>query len=231
MHNIQTVFFDLDHTLWDFNVSCAETLEELYHIYDLKKFQFDVPSFQKKYREVNDRMWEGYHRNEVTKEQLRNERFKHTFTELGIDPLLLPEYLDQHFIKLCPTKPNLHPHTKDILEYLTGKKYQLFIVTNGFPETQHIKLSSAKIDHYFKDIIHPERAGAKKPLKTIFDYSCAIAQTNPNNCIMIGDDLEADVLGALDAGLHAIYYNPSSKKNVPTTIQEIQSLKELQLYL
>jgi putative hydrolase of the HAD superfamily len=180
---------------------------------------------------VNDRMWQGYHRNEVTKEQLRNERFKHTFSELGIDPLLLPDYLDQHFIKLCPTKPNLHPYTKDILEYLTQKKYALYIVTNGFPETQHIKLEASQIDHYFKDIIHPEKAGAKKPIKTIFDFACNTAQVEHKNCLMIGDDLEADVLGAIDAGLQAIYYNPSASKNVPNSIIDIQSLKEIELYL
>jgi putative hydrolase of the HAD superfamily len=227
MTTYSTVFFDLDHTLWDFNLNCAETLEELYVIYQLKQFGFNISDFQKAYRFVNDSMWAGFHNNTVTKEELRTERFPKTFTLLGIELDKVPSGLDQHFITLCPTKPHVHPNTFEILEYLKEKGYALHIITNGFSETQHVKMKHSGLEAYFDELIHSDHTGHKKPEPRIFEYAMEITNSKKESSIMIGDDLVADVLGAKNAGMGHVYYNHDNKKHSETIQHEIHNLIEL----
>jgi len=227
MKTYQTVFFDLDHTLWDFNLNCAETLEELYAIYELEKFGFSIPDFQKTYRQINDSMWEGFHRNEVSKEELRTERFPRTFKLLGIEGNKVPSRLDMHFIELCPTKPHVHPNSFEILDYLKNKGYSLHIITNGFSETQHIKMKYSGLEKYFDSLIHADHTGYKKPEPQIFEYALHTTNSSREKSIMIGDDLYADVLGAKKMGLGHVFYNPENKVHSENIQFEIKNLIEL----
>jgi putative hydrolase of the HAD superfamily len=227
MQTYQTVFFDLDHTLWDFNLNCAETLQELYKIYDLEQFGFSIPDFQKTYRHINDSMWEGFHRNEVSKEELRTERFPRTFKLLGIESDKVPSQLDTHFIELCPTKPHVHPNSFEILEYLKNKGYSLHIITNGFSETQHIKMKYSGLEKYFDSLIHADHTGYKKPEPQIFEYALSTTNSTCETSIMIGDDLYADVLGAKKMGLGHVFYNHENKTHSEDIQFEIKNLIEL----
>lgn len=222
-----TIFFDLDHTLWDFDKNCAETLSELYDHYQLQQFDFKVEQFQKTYRYVNDTMWEGYHRNEITQEELRTERFKRTFDMLGVKPLLVPPYIDKHFIELCPTKPHLHDQAIDVLRYLQEKKYELHIITNGFPETQWVKMKHSGLEPFFGELIHSAMSGYKKPDINMYTFALQKTNSNAETSIMIGDDLLADVIGAKDAGLGHVFYNPHKKSHDSTIDHEIHHLSEL----
>ena len=227
MKTYKTVFFDLDHTLWDFNLNCAETLQELYAIYELEQFGFSIPDFQKTYRYINDSMWEGFHRNEVTKEELRTERFPRTFKMLGIESNKVPSRLDTHFIELCPTKPHVHDNSFTILDYLKNKGYGLHIITNGFSETQHVKMKYSGLEKYFDSLIHADHTGHKKPERQIFEYALKTTHSTPEDSIMIGDDLYADVLGAKKMSWGNVFYNPDKKMHTEEVQFEIHNLIEL----
>lgn len=230
MKSYKTVFFDLDHTLWDFNQNCAETLHELYHIYELEQFGFNILDFQTTYRLINDSMWAGFHRNEISKEQLRTERFPRTFNVLGIDSEKVPIKLDLHFIELCPTKPHVHVNTFEILEYLKTKGYALHIITNGFSETQYVKMKYSGLESFFETLIHADHTGYKKPEPQIFDYALSTTNSKAESSIMIGDDIFADVLGAKKMGMGNVFYNPDKiphKEDIQHEITNLIELKEI----
>lgn len=227
MQHYKTVFFDLDHTLWDFTQNCSETLKELYEIYELEQFGFSIPDFQTTYRHINDSMWDGYHHNRITKEELRTERFPRTFKLLGVEGHKVPVQIDMHFIELCPTKPHVHPNTFEILNYLKEKNYSLHIITNGFSETQYIKMKHSGLESYFETLIHADHTGYKKPEPQIFEYALSTTKSTPESSIMIGDDLFADVLGAKMMGLGNVFYNPCKKEHNEEIQFEIYDLIEL----
>ncbi|MFN6946811.1 MAG: noncanonical pyrimidine nucleotidase, YjjG family, partial [Cytophagaceae bacterium] len=135
MRNISNIFFDLDHTIWDFDKNCAETLHELYNKYKLHKLgNFSSYHFCETYKSINVEMWKKYNSGKLTKAEIRTKRFSETFRRLGSDPRLVPARLNEDFMHLCPQKKNLIPYAQEVLSYLSGK-YTLHIITNGFIET------------------------------------------------------------------------------------------------
>jgi len=138
-------------------------------------------------------------------------------------------FLSEQYLIYLPKYNHLFDGAILILDYLKPK-YNLHIITNGFAEIQGNKLNNSYITHYFKTITNSEMAGVKKPNSLIFDYALDLAKAKKENSIMIGDCIEADVKGALDAGLDAIFFNES---NAPVTenIKQINHLLELKKYL
>lgn len=225
------IFFDLDHTLWDFDKNSTETLLELFTMYDLKNLGVkSFESFHSAYKNRNEMMWEEYRLGKIDKATLRDKRFIFTFWDLGLDPESAPKGLSDDYIKLSPARKNLFPHSHEVLTYLKAK-YKLHIITNGFEEAQHIKLEASDLKKYFEEIIISERTGFKKPDIRIFDYSAKLAKANSEECIMIGDGLEVDVLGALSAGWDAVYFNPGKTPHSENLKFEIASLDELKQIL
>ncbi len=223
----QHIFFDLDRTLWDFETNSHETLIELIDKYKLVEKGISSPTtFIKEYYTINDLLWEEYRQGKIDKEHLRFERFKRALDKYEIVDKKLVEDFGNDYVYLSPLKTNLLPHTEEILDYLRSK-YVLHIITNGFEEVQHIKLKNSGIDHYFSEIITSERAGYKKPDKRIFDFSVSLADTQVEKSIMIGDSLDADILGAKNAGMHQIFFNPNEEDHSEEITHEISSLKEL----
>ncbi|MBN8694971.1 MAG: YjjG family noncanonical pyrimidine nucleotidase [Bacteroidetes bacterium] len=223
----QHIFFDLDRTLWDFETNSHETLIELIDKYKLVEKGISSPTtFIKEYYAINDVLWEEYRQGKIDKELLRFERFKRALDKYEIVDRKLVEDFGNDYVYLSPLKTNLLPHTEEILDYLRSK-YILHIITNGFEEVQHIKLKNSGIDHYFSEIITSERAGYKKPDKRIFDFSVSLADTQVEKSIMIGDSLDADILGAKNAGMHQIFFNPNEEDHSEEITHEISSLKEL----
>lgn len=223
----QHIFFDLDRTLWDFETNSHETLVELIDKYKLVEKGISSPiTFINEYYTINDLLWEEYRQGKIDKEHLRFERFKRALDKYEIVDRKLIEDFGNDYVYLSPLKTNLLPHTEEILDYLKSK-YVLHIITNGFEEVQHIKLKNSGIDHYFSEIITSERAGYKKPDKRIFDFSVSLADTQVEKSIMIGDSLDADILGAKNAGMHQIFFNPNEEDHSEEITHEISSLKEL----
>jgi putative hydrolase of the HAD superfamily len=218
------IFFDLDNTLWDLDRNASETLHELFHKYNL--IELGVPSFEfffEKYKLRNEMMWEQYRLGKIDKVTLRDERFSLTFWDMGLDSDLAPKELASEFIRLGPRKSNLFPHAHEVLAYLE-KKYSLHIITNGFEEAQHIKLQSADLTKYFKNIIISEHTGYKKPDVRIFHYAAESANAVASTCMMIGDSLPVDIIGAQEAGWDTIYFNPARLPHNENPTFEIASL-------
>lgn len=222
-----TIFFDLDHTLWDFNTNSNEALSEItskYQLIDKGVTSFD--HFMAEYFSINETLWEAYRKNTISKETLRYDRFHQALKKFDIDDFELATAIGNDYVNSAPYKTNLFPHAIEVLEYLKGK-YTLHIITNGFEEVQHLKLKNSKIDHYFKDVITSERSGFKKPDERMFHFSLKETNSNPATSIMIGDSLEADILGAKNVGMHQVYFNPDAHKHTEDLTHEIKGLKEL----
>ena len=228
--NKTTLFFDLDHTLWDFDRNAAETLEELYDQYDLKRLGIDTAqTFIDCYTELNHALWAQYHLGQIDKETLRSSRFKNTFSSLGLDPNALPTNFEEDYIRLCPYKPHLFPGTLEVLDYLSST-YNLHLISNGFHASSHIKIATCGLAPFFKKIVISETVGFHKPDPAIFKFAMDQAQANQSACVMIGDSIEADVRGALNTGMDAILFNPKGcppPEDIPLSIRTLYELKEL----
>jgi len=225
--NIKHIFFDLDHTLWDFEKNSEEALQEI--ITKCQKdcgFNFTLQEFLDIYKPLNEIMWELYRDNKISKEDLRIRRFGDALLQFGITDLKIAEHIADEYVKISPRKTNLFPHTMDALEYLS-KKYELHIITNGFEEIQSTKLKTSKIDVFFNKVITSEAIGFKKPHPSIFSYALESANATYSESLMIGDNYDADILGAINSNIPAIYFNINLKDRLPENVKQITSLKEL----
>jgi putative hydrolase of the HAD superfamily len=224
------IFFDLDHTLWDFEKNSEETLSTLYQDFRLESFgKFDCDSFYRKYKFVNNRLWDLYNKGKIDQKELREQRFIRTLTGLGLEEHEVPAGLSEAYTDLCPTKTAVFPYTFEVLAYLQPK-YGLHIITNGFKDVQHIKMSGSNLTGYFKEIITSECCGYKKPDKRIFEHALDRIQVRPEECLMIGDNLECDIDGAREAGMDQVFFNPEKtpSKLRPKPTYHIHCLSELQ---
>jgi putative hydrolase of the HAD superfamily len=221
------IFFDLDHTIWDFDKNAEEALHELYGIYKLKELGLHSAGlFIETYTRHNHRLWAEYHVGKITKAELRDARFKQTFLDMGLHPDVIPAGFEDAYVKLCPTKTNLFPDAHETLQYLQSK-YTLHLISNGFRESQDVKISRTNIGGYFQHIVISEEIGINKPDKAIFEHALNLAGATKSESLMIGDSLEADVRGALDFGMDAIYFNPAGLEKPDDIPVQINHLKEL----
>ena len=224
---IKHIFFDLDHTIWDFDKNAQETLNELYIAHELDELGCGtVEEFINRYTENNHELWRQYHLGNITKETLRSERFNKTFLQLGIDPEKVPNQFEDDYVRITPTKTNLFSGTEKVLNYLQ-QKYTLHIISNGFKESTLMKMSVCNLNPYFENVIISEDVGANKPDQRIFEFALEKANARKEESIMIGDSLEADVRGALDFGIKAIYFNPLKAEKPEDIEWEIHQLEEL----
>ncbi|MFP5041326.1 YjjG family noncanonical pyrimidine nucleotidase [Parasediminibacterium sp. JCM 36343] len=202
------LFFDLDHTLWDFETNSRETLHELYHHNNLQaKGIADFDAFFEQYNFHNNRLWDRYSKGFIKQDELRWKRMWLTLLEYKIADEPLSKQLSVQFLELLPTKTALFPYTNEILTYLKLKGYQLHLITNGFELVQRSKLAKSNLNSYFKQIITSEASNAVKPNKEIFDYAFLKAHTKAAESIMIGDNLDADIQGGINAGMDTIFVN------------------------
>jgi putative hydrolase of the HAD superfamily len=224
------LFFDLDHTIWDFDRNAEETLQELFVSHQLETLGLSsATEFIATYTRNNHALWADYHLGKIDKETLRQTRFRKTFTDLGLHPDVIPVEFENAYVELCPTKTNLFPHAHETLSYLQ-QKYSLHLITNGFQEATRHKVSGTGLEKYFSNIIISELVGVNKPDKAIFNHALELADASKEQSIMIGDSLEADVYGALNFGMDAIYFNPlkAPKPNdVPVQIHCLDELTRL----
>lgn len=221
------LFFDLDHTLWDFEKNAAETIYSLYDTFGLHQFgKFTSTDFYKKYSYVNQRMWRQYHEGKITQQELRIGRFEITLTKLGLQPAQVPSGLHEAFTSLCATKSAVFPFAHEVLSYLKSK-YPLHIITNGFKDVQAIKMTSSNLHQYFSEVITSECANCIKPDRKIFDFALEKAGVKAAECLMIGDSLEADILGAKNAGMDQVFFNPNKKRHTQRVTYEISCLSQL----
>jgi putative hydrolase of the HAD superfamily len=207
-NGITDIFFDLDHTLWDFQKNSALTFDFLLKKY---KINIDLNKFLNIYIPINFSYWKLYRDEKITKEFLRYNRLKSSLEKLNISLSddVINKIADDYVISL-PVNNFLIKDTILVLDYLRNK-YRLHIITNGFTEVQNKKIVNSQIKKYFHSIIDSETVGVKKPNIKIFDYALKVSGARSKNSLMIGDNLEADILGALNAGFHAIHFNNNNE--------------------
>lgn len=226
-NNIKHIFFDLDRTLWDFEINSKETLSDIFFKFELKDLGVPcVEDFINKYQIHNEELWKLYRKDNIKKEELRSRRFNLTLKDYGIYNEKLAFDIGEEYIRESPIKTKLFPFTIEVLEYLYPS-YDLHIITNGFQEVQYVKLSNSNILKYFKNVVTSEEVGNKKPSPNIFNYALRVAHANINNSIMIGDDLEADIIGARSLGMDQIYFNPKKYSYNQQVTYDISCLSEL----
>jgi putative hydrolase of the HAD superfamily len=221
------VFFDLDHTLWDYETNSEEALKELYEKHELATrgcAPFD--HFYQGFVKINNEIWDQHDRGLIGKDVIRNERFHRVFLHAGINDYESSLAFSAEYIAESPKKPNLVPHAKDILDYLYPR-YPLYIITNGFEEIQGTKMQSSGISNYFRGVVTSARAGYKKPEKEIFEFALRENGFACSDSIMIGDNLLTDIAGARKASVDTVYYNPYRLQHSEPVTYEINSLKEL----
>ena len=225
---IQHIFFDLDHTLWDFEKNSALTFQE---ILPASNITVDFNMFIKTYIPINFSYWKKYRLEQVTKKDLKYLRLKETFEALDYDVNDdIIHHLSEEYILKLPNYNNLFEGTFELLEYLQHK-YQLHIITNGFEEIQTKKMEKSGIYKFFNEVITSESVGVKKPNPKVFEYALEKANTNASSSIMIGDNLEADIEGAINCGIRAIHYNSEKSNTIPDSITSVNHLLEIKQYL
>tara|TARA_B100001094_G_scaffold104056_1_gene100380 strand:+ start:2598 stop:3293 length:696 start_codon:yes stop_codon:yes gene_type:complete len=228
---IEHLFFDLDRTLWDFETNSYEELTNLYHVHSLHQLGVSLPDeFIKVYKKINESCWEKYRLNQLSKEKLRSERFLLTLEYFGISNYELATKIGNDYVNNSPFRTKLIPFTIELLNALKDH-FQLHIITNGFEEVQHIKLRESGLNYYFNKVITSEMAGVKKPNPIIFDYALKTAGALVDNSVMIGDDLNTDISGAIKVNMKAIYYNPHQKVHDFNIWKEVQNLNEIKKIL
>ncbi len=226
MPKYKHIFFDLDRTLWDFEKNSVETLKEIFFKYKLDEKIESPEVFINKYKEINEKLWAKYRTGEIKKEFLRNQRFLLTLQHFGINDSSLAEKFGTDYIEISPTKTILFPNTIETLKYLS-KKYTLHIITNGFKEVQFVKLKNNKLDKYFDKVITSETVGYQKPNAKIFQHSLSTSNAKKEESLMIGDDLNTDILGARNFGMNQVFFNTINTKHNEKVTHEITDLKEL----
>lgn len=226
------IFFDLDHTLWDFEKSSHETLFELFHSYQIGHGKsVTALQFVSAFQEVNTKLWYDYQQGSISKHIIRENRFALIYQRLGLPVAEVPPGISHDYLHTCPTKPYLIDGCLDLLEYLKAKGYQLHILTNGFSDVQLIKLKSGGIAHYFNHVITSETIGAMKPDPSIFRHALSTAGALLSESIMIGDGLETDIAGALAVGMPCIYFNPNQTLHKYSILGEVTRLADLKSFL
>ena len=220
------IFFDLDHTLWDYETNSAETLKELFLHHNLSEKGIDVSDLLRTFVEVNTHLWDQYDTGKIHKDVIRFERFHHILMKLGVDDYDFSLQLSNDYVSESPKKGALIPNAIEILNHLSAE-HTLSIITNGFEEIQSTKLASSGINHYFQSVITSARAGHKKPAKEIFEFALAEIGFQASDTIMIGDNLLTDIAGARNASIDTVFFNPNGIKHKDRVNYEIQDLLEL----
>jgi putative hydrolase of the HAD superfamily len=222
------LFFDLDHTLWDFDTNSREALADIYHSLSLEAagvHDFDL--FHKLYLGHNERLWERYRKGLMKVDDLRWKRMAVTLLEFKNGDEALARKMGIAFLEILPTKKRLFPGTVELLDYLANKKYCLHLITNGFEKTQHHKLETSGINGYFREVITSEGSNSLKPHPEIFDYALLKTGAAKKESVMIGDSPEVDIGGAQNAGIDQVYVNHTGNKEPVKATYTVHSLYEL----
>lgn len=221
------IFFDLDRTLWDFDAAAEVAFERIYEKYHLKSL--GIPSaheFHEVYHPLNEQLWVLYREDKITKDYLNRTRFMQPLAHYGIHDTALADHLSEDYVYWSPRIVRLVPGTMELLDYLKPK-YHLHLITNGFQEVQHTKLSGSGLEPYFETLTVSEEVGVKKPNPEIFLYALRKANASPAESLMIGDEMAVDIDGARAAGIDTILFNPKGETIEGERTFEVKSLKEI----
>ncbi|MEO6405291.1 MAG: YjjG family noncanonical pyrimidine nucleotidase [Ferruginibacter sp.] len=223
------IFFDLDHTLWDFDKNAEVALAEVFTRFQLEeKIKDDFKKFYENYLIHNSILWDRYHKGFINAEDLKWKRMWRTLLDFKIADEALAKDMSQAFLEILPTKTELFPHTHEVLSYLNDKGYKLHLITNGFEKTQWSKIKNSGLDKYFVEVITSESSKSVKPNKEIFEYALQKSKATVEESIMIGDNADADIQGAINAGMDCIFVNHIHAPELTGCTYNITHLQQLE---
>lgn len=226
------LFFDLDHTLWDFELNSKETMQELYENHKIASLGItDFDAFFNIYTVHNHRLWDRYAKGFIKQEELRWKRIYLSLLDFKIANEQLSKAMSVEFLKILPTKKKLFPYTIEILNYLKEKNYSLHLITNGFESVQFQKIKNAQIAHFFTEVITSEVSNSLKPNKEIFEYALKSSKATLTESIMIGDNETADIQGGINIGMDTVFVNHLNVAPTLPATYTITHLKELEVIL
>ncbi len=217
------IFIDFDRTLWDFDSNCREVLMEIYHKFQLFETFSGFDEFYTHYIEYNSALWQLYRENAIDKDEISWKRFSLTIQEGGLVDKNLAKKMSEEYLTLSPTKNKLFPHVKFSLIYLK-KQYTLHLITNGFKKVQLEKIKNTQLDCFFTNVYTSEDLGVNKPEPAYFEKAMQLSNASGKNALVIGDDFLIDIMGAANAGIDQMWFNPHkaeppvSKDGIPTMV-------------
>ena len=226
------LFFDLDHTLWDFETNSKETIQELYNTHRLADLGIvDFDGFYSTYSAHNHRLWDRYTKGFIKQEELRWKRVYLSLLDFKVANEPLAKEMSQAYLEILPNKKHLFPYTIEILEYLKQKDYKMHLITNGFESVQFKKIKNSGLADYFIEVITSEASNSLKPQKEIFEYALKNTKASVEKSIMIGDNEFADIQGGINMGMDTVFVNHiQAIPTIPATYT-ITHLKELETIL
>ena len=223
------LFFDLDHTLWDFETNSRETIQELYTTHRLAELGIvDFDGFYSTYSAHNHRLWDRYTKGFIKQEELRWKRVYLSLLDFKVANEPLAKEMSQAYLEILPNKKHLFPYTIEILEYLKQKEYKMHLITNGFESVQFKKIKNSGLADYFIEVITSEASNSLKPQKEIFEYALKNANASVEKSIMIGDNESADIQGGINIGMDTIFVNHVQVVPTVPATYTITHLKELE---
>ena len=226
------LFIDFDDTLYDTYGNAVIALQETFQAFQLDRYFSDPQVFYDAYWRANIDLWSRYAKGEIDRPYLIVERFRRPLSEgNGLEPTkeLCLEISDK-FLDFCSCKPGVVNGAHELMDYLRHKGYRMHMCSNGFHEVQYKKLAACGLRDYFDTIVLSEDAGANKPSKEFFDYAFRVTKARRETTLMIGDNLQTDIVGANDAGLDTILFNRWNVEpsDVPTyTVASLLEIKTL----
>lgn len=202
------IFFDLDHTLWDYEYNSRKVLREMYAHFGLNKhLSSTCDEFILSFCDANATLWHAFNLGQITRNEIRNDRFVKILKQCGCGDLPLGDTLSDYYLYHCPRQTRIMEDADLILDYL-NRKYHLSIVTNGFDDVQYVKLQSCGLDKYFKNVFTSDTVGHKKPDPQIFEHALEVLGVDRRQVLMVGDNPVTDIQGAKNAGITPLLFNP-----------------------
>lgn len=223
------LFFDLDHTLWDFESNSENTLFSLAEKYKFPNVHGDE-GFVETYKVVNKKLWLQYENGEIDQHTLRTERFRVSLLGQGISDEGFIKKISEEYLQELPSRKILMEGAHETLECLR-KSYNIHLITNGFEDVQHKKIKHAGISHFFDSIITSEKAGCMKPGREIFELALQSNRAEASESLMIGDNHSADIIGAAAVGIDQVWFNPPVEQAHKSATYRITTLRELFVFL
>ncbi len=228
----QHLFFDLDHTIWDFEMNSKQTLLDLHHKYNLAdKGINDFDAFYDQYSIHNHRLWDRYTKGFIKQEELRWKRIYLSLLDYKIADEKLSREMSVDYLDILPNKTNLFPYTIEILDYLKNKGYQMHLITNGFESVQFKKIKNSNLAPFFIEVITSEASNSLKPNKEIFEYALQKSNAKLEYSLMLGDNESADIQGAINMGMDSVFVNHINAVPTVQATYTITHLKELEAIL
>jgi putative hydrolase of the HAD superfamily len=225
------IFFDLDRTLWDYDANAFKALTMVFGEFKLSRFFLSPEEFFTIYTKQNDQLWDDYRKGLVQKEELRKLRFFNTLKDKELNDEVLAGQIGERYMYITPRLNILFPSTRETLDYLQEKKYKLYILTNGFIQTQHRKMNHSDISRCFIRVFSSEELGVNKPKKEIFHWAVSSVHAKKKDCLMVGDDLKVDIQGAMNYGIDGVWFNPNELQSTYKPTHIIKDLSELKSIL